>query len=202
MRALIIVDIQHDFLPGGPLGVPDGDAVIPVANRLMERFELVVATQDWHPPDHSSFASMHPGRRPGEVIDLDGTAQILWPDHCVEGTRGAELHGDLDRGRISRVFRKGTDPRIDSYSGFFDNGRRRGTGLDEYLRDRGVDEVCIAGLTTDYCVRFTALDAAAIGLRARVVVDGCRGVELHPGDVERALDEMRAAGIIVTTSEA
>lgn len=200
MRALILVDIQYDFLPGGALAVPDGDAVISVANALLPRYDLVVATQDWHPAGHGSFAANHAGRSPGEVIELGGVAQVLWPTHCVQGTRGAELAEALDRGAIARVFRKGTDPEVDSYSGFFDNGRRRSTGLGEYLQSRGVDEVVVLGLATDYCVKFTALDALSLGLRTTLVVDACRGVELSEGDVARALAEVAAAGGVVTTS--
>ena len=200
MRALILVDIQNDFLPGGALAVPDGDAVVPVANALMPGFSLVVATQDWHPADHGSFAANHPGRRPGEVIALGGLSQVLWPVHCVQGTRGAEFAGGLDRARIGRVFVKGTDPEIDSYSGFFDNERRKSTGLGEFLRAAGVDEVVVLGLATDYCVKFTALDALSLGLRTVLVVDGCRGVELQAGDSARAIEAVRAAGGVVVTS--
>ncbi|MHC4199536.1 MAG: bifunctional nicotinamidase/pyrazinamidase, partial [Planctomycetota bacterium] len=132
MRALILVDLQNDFCPGGGLAVPEGDRVIPVANGLVPAFDLVVATQDWHPADHGSFASNHEGKKPGDVIDLGGLEQILWPDHCVQGTPGAEFHPDLERGRIAEVFRKGTDPAVDSYSAFFDNARRRSTGLADY----------------------------------------------------------------------
>lgn len=200
MRALILVDIQNDFLPGGALAVPDGDAVVPVANALMPGFSLVVATQDWHPADHGSFAANHPGRRPGEVIALGGLSQVLWPVHCVQGTRGAEFADGLDRARIGRVFVKGTDPEIDSYSGFFDNERRKSTGLGEFLRAAGVDEVVVLGLATDYCVKFTALDALSLGLRTVLVVDGCRGVELQAGDSARAIEAVRAAGGVVVTS--
>lgn len=195
MKALIVVDIQNDFLPGGTLAVPRGDEVIAVANDHMHRYEFVVATQDWHPPDHRSFASQHPGRQVGEVIDLDGLPQVLWPDHCVRGTPGADLASGLNQSAIRHVFRKGADPAIDSYSGFFDNGHRRSTGLGEYLRAQGVREVCILGLATDYCVKFTALDARREGFEATLIVDGCRGVELAPGDSARAIDEMRAAGV-------
>jgi nicotinamidase/pyrazinamidase len=155
MRALILIDIQDDFLPGGALAVPRGDEVIAVANRLSARadFDVVVATRDLHPAGHGSFASSHPGRRLGEVIDLDGLPQVMWPDHCVEGTPGSELAAALDRSRVARVFVKGTDPAIDSYSGFHDNGHRKATGLGDWLKARGVDEVWVLGLATDYCVR-------------------------------------------------
>jgi nicotinamidase/pyrazinamidase len=200
MRALIVIDIQNDFLPGGALAVPDGDAVIAVANALMPRFPLVVATQDWHPPEHASFAVNNPGTRVGQVLEVEGAPQVMWPSHCVQGTRGAELAEALDRAKIAAVVPKGVDPAIDSYSGFFDNQRRRATGLAELLQGRGVDEVVVLGLATDYCVKFTALDALSLGLKTTVVEDGCRGVELTPGDSARALDEIRAAGGAVVTS--
>jgi nicotinamidase/pyrazinamidase len=176
--------------------------VIPVINRLLDArglFDLAVATQDWHPPDHGSFAPNH-GRRPGEVIDLDGIEQILWPVHCVQKTRGAELHAALRRDRFARVFYKGTDPRVDSYSAFFDNRRRHSTGLGEFLRAQRVGEVVLAGLTTDYCVKYSSLDARSLGFDTTVVIDACRGVELRPGDVERAIEEMKAAGVRLVES--
>lgn len=200
MNALILVDLQNDFCPGGALPVPEADRVIPVANRLMRRFDLVVATQDWHPADHGSFAANHPGRSPGDLIQLAGLDQILWPVHCVQNTAGAEFHPDLDRSRIVAVFQKGTDPAIDSYSGFFDNGRRRATGLADFLRQRQVEGVYVCGLATDYCVKFTALDAASLGFKTHLIEDGCRGVELKPGDVGRAIAQMRAAGVVVLES--
>ena len=199
-RALILVDIQYDFLPGGALAVAEGDAVVPVANAVQPKFDLIVATQDWHPPDHGSFASRYPGKRPGDMIELAGLPQVLWPDHCVQGSHGAEFHADLDRSRIARVFRKGTDPAIDSYSGFYDNAHRKSTGLGEYLKEEGVTDVYILGLATDYCVRWSALDAMKLGFRTHVIEDGCRGVELKPGDVASALREIRAAGAKITMS--
>ena len=201
MKALVLVDIQNDFLPGGALAVPAGDAVVPVANTIQPRFDLVVATQDWHPPEHASFARSHPGRTPGEVISLDGLEQILWPPHCVQGTPGADFAPALERARWARVFQKGVDPQIDSYSGFFDNGHRRGTGLAEYLRSREITDVYIAGLATDYCVKFTSLDARTLGLNTFVIEDACRGVNLQPGDSATALDQMRAAGVNVVASD-
>ena len=195
MRALILVDLQNDFVPGGALPVPDGHAVIPLANRLARSLELVVATQDWHPLGHKSFAASHPGRKPGEVIDLNGLEQVLWPVHCVAGTPGAELVAGLDSRKIDEVFRKGTDPEIDSYSGFFDNGHRRATGLHEYLRAKGVTDVYILGLATDYCVKFTALDARRLmpRLQVTVVLDATRPVGPRTG--REAEEEMRRAGI-------
>jgi len=195
MKALILVDLQYDFCPGGALAVPDGDRVIPVANRLQSQFELIVATQDWHPPDHGSFAVNHPGRRPGDVVQLAGLEQILWPVHCVAGTRGAALHADLDQRRIAHVVHKGIERDLDSYSTFFDNAHRRSTGLAEYLRRVGVHEIYLCGLATDYCVKFSALDAMRLGFGTHVVAEGCRGINLHPGDTARALEEMRAAGV-------
>jgi nicotinamidase/pyrazinamidase len=194
-KALILVDLQNDFLPGGALPVPDGDQVLPLANEVQQRFDLIVATQDWHPADHGSFAANHPGRKPGETIELAGLPQILWPVHCVQGTKGAEFAAGLDTTRMARVFQKGTDPAIDSYSGFYDNGHRRSTGMGEWLRAQGVDEVHILGLATDYCVRFTALDARRLGFSTHLILDACRGVNLQSGDVEQAIDEMRQAGV-------
>jgi len=163
MNALILVDIQNDFLPGGALAVPDGDKIVGVANMLMEDYDLVVATQDWHPADHGSFASQYPERNAGDVEELNGLPQILWPDHCVQDTAGADLAPGLNLDAIERVFSKGTDVGVDSYSGFFDNARRNSTGLGEYLKDRGVTEVAVCGLATDYCVKLTALDAVDLG---------------------------------------
>lgn len=194
-RALVLVDLQHDFCPGGALAVPRGDETIAVANRLMPRFDTVVATQDWHPREHGSFAANHAGAAPGQVIELHGLSQVLWPVHCVQGTRGAELHDDLDRPRITEVFRKGSDARVDSYSGFFDNGHRNATGLADWLRARGITTLYVMGLATDYCVKFTALDARALGFDVHLIADGCRAVDLRPGDGARALDELRAAGV-------
>ena len=201
MKALILVDIQNDFLPGGALAVPHGDEVIAVANRVATTFDLVVATQDWHPRDHGSFAANHPGKKVGDVIDMHGLPQVLWPVHCVQGTAGAEFAPALDASRVRRVFQKGTDPEIDSYSGFFDNGHRRSTGLADYLREQGVTQVFVMGLATDYCVKFTALDAVQrAGLKTTLIEDGCRGVNLRPGDSEAAVAEMRAARVEVLRS--
>ncbi len=200
MDALILVDLQNDFMPGGALAVPEGDEVVSVANRLIPRFPLVVATADWHPADHASFASNQPGHKIGDVIELDGLCQILWPDHCVQGTKGAELHPDLDRGGIQHVVQKGTNPLIDSYSGFFDNGHKQATGLGEYLKDHGVDRVVILGLATDYCVKFTALDALQLGFETILIEDGCRAVNLKRDDGAKALEELRAKGAKILSS--
>jgi nicotinamidase/pyrazinamidase len=201
MRALLLVDIQNDFMPFGSLPVAEGDAVVSVANALSPRFELVVATQDWHPAAHLSFASNHPGHTPAEVVDVDGLSQILWPDHCVQNSPGASFHSGLDVERIDHVVRKGTDVRIDSYSAFFDNRHARDTGLTEYLKGRDVRELAIVGLATDYCVRFSALDAIGQGFSVTIVRDGVRGVNVAPHDVDEALAEMIAAGCRMTTSE-
>ena len=200
MRALIVVDLQYDFLPGGALAVSQGDATVPVANRMMPKFELVVATQDWHPANHGSFASQYPGKQPGEFINLNGLQQILWPDHCIQDSHGAEFHQDLDQSRIHKIFPKGTDPGIDSYSGFYDNAHRQATGLGDYLKTKGVNEIYILGLATDYCVKFTALDAIGLGFTTTVIVDGCRGVNLQAEDTDKAIAEMQSAGVRIVQS--
>jgi nicotinamidase/pyrazinamidase len=200
MKALILVDIQNDFLPGGALAVPDGDAIISMANRLQAAFPLVVATQDWHPANHGSFAANHPGKKVFEHIQLDGLPQTLWPAHCVQGTFGAELAPGLQRERIAKIFRKGTDAGIDSYSGLFDNGHRKSTGLGEWLKAMGVREVFVCGLATDYCVKNTALDAAQLGFKTHFIEDASRGVNLRPDDVKNAIAEMNRAGIATVQS--
>jgi nicotinamidase/pyrazinamidase len=197
MNALILVDIQNDFVPGGALAVPEGGQIVPIVNELQKKFELIVATQDWHPRDHASFAANHPGKKIGDVIEVDGLPQILWPVHCVQNTPGAELVPSLDRSRIDRIFHKGTDPHIDSYSGFFDNGHRKATGLGDHLKSKQVTDVYVCGLATDYCVKFTALDAVQLGFKTHVINDASRGVNLKPGDVDRAIDEMKGAGVEV-----
>lgn len=183
MNALILVDIQNDFCPGGSLAVREGDQIVPVVNELQKHFPLVVATKDWHPANHSSFVS-------------------LWPPHCVQETAGAEFVPTLDTTHIARVFLKGTDVELDSYSGFFDNEHRRATGLGDYLKEQGVGDVTIVGLATDYCVKFTALDAVNLSFKTSVVVDACRGVEVKEGDTARALEEMSAAGVTLKESRA
>ena len=195
MRALVLVDLQYDFLPGGALAVPRGDETIAVAQRLMPEFEIVIATQDWHPRDHKSFAANNPGAQVGELRELHGLPQVMWPAHCVQGTHGAGLHDDLDG--ITQVFQKGTNAEIDSYSGFFDNGHKKATGLEAWLREHGVTDLTVIGLATDYCVKYTVLDARKLGFAVTVIAEGCRAVELQPGDGARALDEMRAAGAVI-----
>jgi nicotinamidase/pyrazinamidase len=200
MKALIVVDVQNDFLPGGALAVPDGDVVVPVINGLMPRYDLVVATQDWHPAEHQSFASHHLGHAPGDVIDLHGVQQILWPDHCVQHSPGASFAAGLDVANFDYVVRKGDDPSIDSYSGFFDNDHQRATGLERILKDHDVDAVDICGLAADYCVKFTALDAANLKFRTTVFTDATRAVNLNEGDYDTAMEEIRTAGGTVTSS--
>ncbi len=200
MNALIIVDLQNDFLPGGVLAVPQGDEVIPLANELQRRFDLVLATQDWHPPNHGSFAANHPGKKPGDRIMLDGIEQILWPVHCVQNTFGAEFAPAFDTNRIAHVFHKGVGRNIDSYSTFFDNAHRRHTGLADYLKERSIKDIYLMGLALDYCVKYSVLDARQLGLNTHVILDGCRGIELKPGDIDRALEEMYAAGAVLSKS--
>jgi nicotinamidase/pyrazinamidase len=200
MNALILVDLQNDFMPGGALAVPHGDEVIPLADELQQRFDLVVATKDWHPPDHGSFAANHPGKKPGDRIILDGIEQILWPVHCVQNTPGAEFAPRFDTSSIAHVFHKGTERNIDSYSTFFDNAHRRHTGLAHYLKERSIKEIYLMGLALDYCVKYSVLDARQLGLTTYVILDGCRGIELEPGDIGRALDEMKRAGAILIKS--
>ncbi len=203
MRALLLVDLQNDFLPGGALAVPRGDEVIEVANRLIASgaHALHVATQDWHPADHGSFASQHAGRKPYDQGELAGLPQTLWPDHCVQGSHGAALAEKLDRARIASIVPKGTDRTIDSYSGFFDNARRRTTGLERVLREARIDALDVVGLATDYCVKATVLDALELGFAVRLFEDGVRAVELTPGDGARALGAMRARGAVLARAD-
>jgi nicotinamidase/pyrazinamidase len=200
MNALILVDLQNDFMPRGALAVPHGDEVIPLADELQRRFDLVVATKDWHPRDHGSFAANHPGKKPGDRIILDGIEQILWPVHCVQNTNGAEFASSFDTSRIAHVFHKGTERNIDSYSTFFDNAHRRHTGLAHYLDKRGIKDIYLMGLALDYCVKYSTLDARHLGLNTYVIVDGCRAIELESGDIARALAEMKRAGAVLLKS--
>jgi nicotinamidase/pyrazinamidase len=200
MRALILVDLQNDFLPGGALAVKEGDQIIPVINDLLKKkFDIVIATKDWHPSDHESFA-VSQGKTPGEIIDLFGLEQILWPVHCVQGTQGAEFTPGWDVRRITKVFYKGTDKTMDSYSTFYDNGHRHSTGLESYLKEQGIHDIYIAGLATDYCVKYSVLDALKSGFNIYVVEDACKAVNLNDGDDKKALEEMREAGAHIVTS--
>lgn len=201
MRALILIDLQNDFCPGGNLEVPAGDEVIPIANQIMDHFEVVIASKDWHPANHLSFAANHPWRKPGQVIDLNGTQQILWPMHCVQNSFGAEFVDALQADKITKIVFKGTDREIDSYSAFFDNARQRSTGLGDYLQEIGVKELYIMGLATDYCVKFSVLDALSLDFEVKLISDGCRGIDLNEGDVANAIEEMKEKGASIITSE-
>ena len=200
MKALIVVDVQRDFCPGGSLAVPNGAEVVDVVNELKDKFDFVVYSRDWHPQDHCSFAANH-GKEVGSVIEVGGLNQIMWPTHCVQDSKGAEYADGLVLPENALIIDKGVDSSIDSYSAFFDNGGIRATGLAKLLESKGVTEVYILGLATDYCVKFTALDARKLGFKTYLVEDGCRGVELAPGDVEKAIAEMKAAGVEVLQSE-
>jgi nicotinamidase/pyrazinamidase len=193
--ALILVDIQVDFCKGGALEVKEGDAVIPIANKLMPLFETVVATQDWHPANHESFAANHLWRKPGQVIQLHGLEQVLWVIHCVQGSFGAEFAPGLELSGVHKIVQKGMNPQVDSYSGFYDNGRRFQTEMAEYLRSKNIKKVYVMGLATDYCVKFTALDALSEGFETYLIVDGSRGVNLQPDDVSNSIEQMQKAGI-------
>src|SRR5712671_6980943 len=191
---LLIIDVQNDFCPGGALAVADGDAVVPVINRLAERFAHIALTQDWHPPSHSSFATSHPGSAPFETISMPYGQQTLWPDHCVQGTPGAAFHPQLATERAELVIRKGFRPEIDSYSAFYENDRRTPTGLAGYLREREFRRVFLVGLATDYCVHYSAIDARRAGFDVVVIEDACRAIDLE-GSLARAFSEMNEAGV-------
>lgn len=193
-EALLVVDMQNDFLPGGALGVKGGDMIIPLINSMMEQFPLVVATQDWHPANHISFASRH-GQKPGTVITINDYPQTLWPAHCMQHTIGAELTPDLRTELIEKIFYKGADSEIDSYSAFYDNLKLRETGQADFLRKKGVKKIFIAGLTLDYCIKYSALDARDLGFEVVVVVDATKPVNLMPGDGHEAIEVMISAGV-------
>jgi nicotinamidase/pyrazinamidase len=190
---LVVIDLQNDFCPGGALAVPEGDAVVPVVNRLAEAFPHLLLTQDWHPPGHTSFASSHPGRQPFETIEVAYGAQTLWPDHCVQGSAGAEFHPDLEVTGAELIIRKGYDLEIDSYSAFYENDRRTATGLTGYLRTRGFTRLFMAGLATDYCVHYSAVDAVREGFEVVVIEDACRAIDLE-GSLATARGAMIEAG--------
>ncbi len=201
MDALLIVDVQNDFLPGGSLPVPEGDKIIPVINALQPRFKHNIATKDWHPANHGSFASNHPGHQVGEVITLNGLEQILWPDHCVKGSPGAEFSPLLNQGLIQKVIFKGSDPAVDSYSAFFDNGRRIQTELHNYLRIKGIKRLYVTGLAADVCVYFTVKDALELGYETFLITDATKGVNLQPDDTEKAFEDMKNRGAKLIRSE-
>ena len=193
-HALIVIDVQNDFCPGGALEVPQGDAILRGVNALMPDFDAVILTQDWHPAGHSSFASSHEGHGPYEVITMPYGPQVLWPDHCIQGSIGAQFHPDLQLDRADLIIRKGYNPDIDSYSAFFENDHRTPTGLEGYLRTRGIERLTMVGLALDFCVNFSAIDAAKLGFKVEVREDLCRAIDLD-GSLARARDGMRAAGV-------
>jgi nicotinamidase/pyrazinamidase len=200
MKALIIVDIQNDFTSGGALPVPGGDTIIGLANQIQQKFELVVATQDWHPKGHRSFASAHPGHQVFDKVKLYGLDQTLWPDHCLQGSPGAEFHPDLDTRNIEAIFRKGTDPSIDSYSGFYDNGHRKSTGLSGYLKDRNISDVYVCGLAGDFCVYFTALDSLREGFNTFLVEDTTRSIDAAAFEIAKYEIQLKGGQIIQSPS--
>ena len=202
MKALLLIDIQNGFCPGGNLAVPDGDRIVPVANRLIDSgiYDCIVASQDWHPAGHGSFASSHPGKQPFDMGELSGKPQMMWPDHCIQDTADAALHPDLHTAAIDYIQQKGQNPAVDSYSAFRDNDQAALTGLAEYLRERGVTELDLCGLATDYCVKFSAIDAVEMlpGVQVRFIEDASRGID--PAGVAASIAEMQARGVAITTS--
>lgn len=199
-RVLLIIDVQNDFCPGGSLAVNDGDRVVPVINRCGRFFDRVIATQDWHPQNHVSFASSHPGKKIHEVVNVNGVEQVLWPQHCVQGTRGADFHPALDTENVSLVLRKGTNPNIDSYSAFRENDKKTITGLDGYLRGLSISDIYLSGLATDYCVFYSALDAVSLGFNTHLIIDACRGVDIPAGNLERSVRVMKEHNVVVIHS--
>lgn len=198
--ALLVIDVQNDFCPGGALAVPEGDAVVPLANALMARFDAVVLTQDWHPPGHESFASTHAGAAPYQTVRVAYGEQTLWPDHCVQGSAGAAFHAGLQVDAARLIVRKGHRRAIDSYSAFFENDRRTPTGLTGWLREHGIRRVLLCGLATDFCVAYSALDARRQGFEVTVLLDACRGIDLG-GSLDVALDQMRGVGVELAVTQ-
>lgn len=200
MKTLIIVDPQNDFMPGGSLAVPNGDEIIPVINKLQEKFDLVIASQDWHPKGHASFASSHDGKKEFDTIDLNGTEQVMWPEHCVQNSNGAEFHKDLKTSKIEAIFRKGTNPEIDSYSAFYDNEHLKSTGLAGFLKEKDAKDLYFCGLAAEICVHFTAKDAIKEGFKASVIEDATRALDSE--DFEKAKAELKEMGGEIITSGA
>ncbi len=198
-NALIIIDVQNDFCPGGTLAVPNGDLVVSILNGIVERFSKVVATQDWHPQDHISFASNHPGKSPYEEISKNGRIQVLWPDHALEGSNGAAFHPDLNSEKTDLILRKGRDRETDSYSAFFENNYAK-TGLTGYLRDLEIEELYFAGLATDYCVYYSVMDAIRLQFKVHLIEDAVKGVDVPEGSVAKALEDMKRSGAIFVNS--
>jgi nicotinamidase/pyrazinamidase len=199
-RMLLVIDVQNDFCPGGSLAVHDGDSVVPVVNRIASHFDLVVATQDWHPENHVSFAKNHPGRNVHDQIEMDGISQVLWPTHCVAGTHGADFHPALNAENFQLILRKGTKPSIDSYSAFMENDKKTVTGLEGYLKGLRIENVYVCGLATDYCVFRSVMDSVQAGFKSYVVIDGCRGVNVPQGSVDKAIETMKENGVLILHS--
>lgn len=200
MKTLLIIDVQNDFCPGGALAVPDGDAVIPVINSLIHRFDAVIQTQDWHPAGHHSFASSHKEKEPYDTIEMEYGTQVLWPDHCVQGTQGAEFHPDLNTTNTEVIIRKGFRKEIDSYSTFYENDHNTPTGLTGYLHERGINELYVAGLATDFCVKWSVLDGLKENFKVHIVEDAVKGIDIE-GSVDQAWKEMEDAGAEITSSD-
>lgn len=200
MKALLIVDIQNDFCPGGALAVPNGDTIIPIVNKLIDYFDVIVQTQDWHPENHSSFASSHDGKDPFDTVEMDYGTQVLWPDHCVQGSKGAEFHKDLNTLKSQVIIRKGFRKAIDSYSTFFENDQKTATGLTGYLKQRGVTDLYTVGLATDFCVKWSILDGIDEGFNMHIVEDAVKGIDLN-GSLDEAWDEMKEKGVKITQSK-
>ncbi len=199
--ALIVIDVQNDFCPGGRLAIKDGDKVIPIINDISCKFHKIIATQDWHPQSHISFAKNHPGKNPNDVVEINGIKQVLWPEHCVMGTRGADFHSDLSTIKFNLILRKGTNPKIDSYSAFTENDKKTITGLEGYLRGLGISRPFFCGLATDYCVFCSAMDATRLGFESSVIIDACRGVDVPENNVKKSIDTMQENGINIIISK-
>ena len=200
MNALLIVDLQNDFCEGGALEVPDGSTIVPTINKLIESFDAVIQTQDWHPAGHASFASSHNGKDPYDTIEMDYGTQVLWPDHCVQGSEGAEFHPDLNTTKTQVIIRKGFRPEIDSYSAFYENDQETKTGLTGYLKTRGISDLYAVGLATDFCVKWSVLDGLKEGFKLQIVKDAVKGIDID-GSVDEAWNEMRAEGVNVIESD-
>jgi nicotinamidase/pyrazinamidase len=199
--ALLVLDVQKDFCPGGSLEVKEGDVVVPVINRIVRKFFKVIATMDWHPKDHVSFASNHPGMKIFDSVDVNGVDQLLWPDHCVQGTRGADFYPGLEDKYFDIILRKGSDSLLDSYSAFYENDKKTPTGLEYYLKNVGVSETYICGLATDYCVFYSAIDSVKTGFNTKLIIDATRGVDVPQGNVKKAVDDMKLAGVTIVRSQ-
>ena len=198
MNALVLIDVQNDFMPGGSLAVPNGDEIVPLINKLQDKFDLVIATQDWHPAGHASFATSHENAKEFEVIKLDGLDQVLWPEHCIQNTKGSDFHPNLQTSKVEAIFRKGTDEKIDSYSGFYDNAHLKSTGLSGYLKEKKVEDLYFAGLAAEYCVYFSLMDALSEGFKSVLIEDATRA--LNKDDFEKArIDILRKGGAILNS---